>query len=471
MSKGKTAAAIAGAALILGLAADLLLRWIPWGLNATIFTAFFIAAAVVACRSNGRRVHLFAAVAASLAALGMAWRDSPVLVGLDLFLLAIFLPMLALPARAVNVTAAGLLQIGTALVTTALQAVAGFPQLLLTDLTWRRLPRGAAMRRGGVLLRGMVIAAPALLLFGALLTSADAAFGRVLGDLFAFDAEELVLHVLVTVIAAAVCAGFLRSFALSGPAPMAGRPAFLSMPAAETNIAVALIDLLFAAFVAVQFRYFFGGSETLRIGSMSYSEYARRGFFELVWVVALVVPMLLVAEWLVDKSDPSALRLFRALAAIQIALVFVIAASAYRRMELYRDEFGLTRLRFFTTAFMIWLAVLLVWMAVTVLTGRRERFAGGALTSAVAAVVVLHFINPDAIIVRTNLARATAGQRAFDYQYVMRLSDDAAEEMARAGLTAFFHPPRPTGWRTWNASRARANELRVEGHAAQRPVP
>ena len=458
MNKDRVATTIAAASIILGLAADVLLRWIPWGVNAALWTGLFLAAAFIASREAGRGVHPFAAAAAGLAALGVVWRDSPVLATLDALLLLLFLPMLGLGARGVRVAAAGLSQIAVAVATTGFQAVAGGPLLLFSDLKpATALPRVRMTRGAGVAVRGVAIAAPALILFGSLLTSADANFADVLRRLIVFDAGELVLHILVTALAAGACAGFLRSFALSGAAPMPSRPSFLRLPAAETNIAVGLVNALFATFVAVQFRYFFGNS------ALTHSESARRGFFELVWVVGLVVPMLLLAEWLVDKTNGA--RLFRVQALVQIALVLVIGASAYRRMQLYRDAFGLTQLRFYTTAFMLWLGVVLLWLAVTVLSGRRERFAAGVLATAVLAVVTLHAINPDAVIVTTNLERARAGWRPFDAEYALTLSDDAAPVIyANAEL---FHPialqrfrekPRPVGWRTWNASRAGARD-------------
>ena len=463
MNRERAALAIALAALILGLAADLLLRWIPWGVNAALWTFLFIGAAFFACRAAGRSIHPFPVVAAGLASLGLVWRDSPVLALLDVGLLVVLLPMLALSARGVRLAATGLSQIGVAVATTGFQAIAGGPQLLAADLAWSRMPRVHAMRGAGVAVRGTAMAVPALLLFGALLTSADANFERVLLNLVAFDLQELLLHIFVTALAAGICAGFLRSFALSGAAPKPSRPEFLRMPAAETNIALALVNILFATFVAVQARYFFVADP-----SLTYSQYARRGFFELVWVVALVVPMLLVIEWLIDKSNGA--RLFRTLALVQIALVLVIAFSAYRRMQLYREAFGLTELRVYTTAFMIWIAAVLVWLAVTVMSGRRERFAIGALTTAVLTVVALHAINPDALIVATNIERAKAGRRAFDARYALRLSDDAAEviyanrEMFPAeALQRFTDEQRPTGWRTWNAARSG-----VERHAADR---
>ena len=54
-----------------------------------------------------------------------------------------------------------------------------------------------------------------------------------------------------------------------------------------------LLDALFLAFVAVQARYFFGGTQRLALLELTYAEYARRGFFELLAVAGLVVPLLL----------------------------------------------------------------------------------------------------------------------------------------------------------------------------------
>jgi hypothetical protein len=460
MDRSRAALAVLLTALFLGSGWDLLLRWIPWGVNAPIWTFLFVAGVVwCAVRLGRASLPLLVVASALVGAAGIAWRDSPVLVGLDVALLVLLLPMLALHARGIRLTSTGLSHIAIALLTTVVQSVAGLFQLLLTDLEWHRLPRPVSFRGAGVFFRGVLIAIPALVLFGSLLISADPAFRRLILDLAVFDVQEVILHIVVTFVVAAVCAGFLRSLLFSGPAVSLSRPAFLSLPAAETQIALGLINLLFAAFVAVQFRYFFGGTATMGVASLSYSDYARRGFFELVWVVALALPMLLVLDWLVDKSGGSGA--FRTSALIQVVLILVIAASAYRRMQLYRDEFGLTQLRLYTTAFMLWLGVLLVWFAATVLTGQRHRFAAGVLTSGVIAVVALHAINPDALIVRTNLARAAAGKRPFDAAYALTLSDDAVPALQNHPelRRAFAERPRPRGWRTWNLSRERARRL------------
>lgn len=453
------------AALVLGIAGDVLLRWVPWGINVPLWVALFagtVIALTLKYRPQAAGGLWLPAIGAMCGAVGISWRASDTLIGLDLLLLAIFLPMLAIGAREVRVAASGLMEIAAANVMSMLQSITGVFQLVLQDVEWKSLPKGTAHRGLGVFLRGLLLALPLLIVFGALLSAADARFSKLLSDIFRFNLAEGVAHVFVTAILAAACAGFLRSVLASGPMPRPERPSWLRVPAGETNVALALVDILFALFVAVQFRYFF-----LEQSPASLSEYARRGFFELVWVVFLVLPLLLAAEWLLDKTNPRAVRLFRILAGAQIALVFVIAASAYRRMQLYRDEFGLTELRFYTTAFMIFLAVLLVLFAATVLTGRRERFAAGALAAAIVAVVTLHAINPDERIVATNIARDRAGERVLDTIYAFRLSDDSIPVVMQ-NLDLFAGSPCQIGflgvrrysadWRTWNHSRDKAQE-------------
>ena len=56
--------------------------------------------------------------------------------------------------------------------------------------------------------------------------------------------------------------------------------------------------------------------------------------------------------------------------------------SGLHRMRLYQGAYGLTELRLYTMAFMLWLGVVFGWFAWTVLRGHRERFAWGALTTA-----------------------------------------------------------------------------------------
>jgi hypothetical protein len=202
---------------------------------------------------------------------------------------------------------------------------------------------------------------------------------------------------------------------------------------------------------------------------LTYAEYARRGFFELVTVAALVLPFLLAIHWLLPPDHAPAQRWFRLLAAVQVVLLFVIMVSALQRMRLYQAEYGLSEQRLYPTAFMGWLAVVFVWFAFTVLRGRRERFTFGAMVAGYLLLAVLQVLNPDALIARTNLARTQAG-RSFDARYAAGLSADAVPELV-AGLPLLnlqdrctvatrllkrWPPPENPDWRSWSQARSRA---------------
>ncbi|HEX7154156.1 MAG TPA: DUF4173 domain-containing protein [Thermoanaerobaculia bacterium] len=465
----RAAVNVALTGLGIGLAASVLLRHIPWGLNVALWTLLFVAAAVTLTqrfRPQPLVRLLLPGLCALLAAIGIVWRDAAPLVWLDVVVGHFMLLLVALPAREVRATAAGLMELAAAIVTTAGQTIGALFQLPFSDLQWRRLASGDGSSRLMTLIRGGLLAFPLLLIFGVLLGSADAAFAELLRDLIFVDIIDLFAHVFVTLVVGVIAACFFRSLIASGPMPRREKPRVLTLRAAELNVALTLVNVMFAAFVAVQFRYLFGGTTVIRVTeSLTYAEYARRGFFELAIVVALVIPLLLFAEWIVNKEDAKALRFFRILTYAMVALVLVIAASAYRRMELYRDEYGLTELRVYTTAFIVWLAALLVWLAVTALSGRRERFAIGAIATGFVALMTLHAINPDALIVRTNRARASAGVRPFDVGYHGRLSADARLALLERGtplppcaakLLLRTQPTTPPRWRTWNVARSKA---------------
>ena len=204
-------------------------------------------------------------------------------------------------------------------------------------------------------------------------------------------------------------------------------PAGFTFGPIEIGVILGAIDLLFLSFVIVQVSYLFGGMDLVQnTPDFKLAEYARRGFGELVAVSALVLPILLAAHWLIRRDNPFTEKLFRALAGVQIVLLFVIMASAVQRLVLLTGNlgYGLTTTRFYPMIFMTWLAVVFIWFALTVLRGSRQYFAWGALWAAIFTLGATHFLNPDAFIVKTNLALMKQG-RQFDARYNARLSDEA----------------------------------------------
>jgi hypothetical protein len=487
------------AALLMGLLGDALLRATPWGINVLLWVGA-LATAILALLVRWRRDVLNAQgrwlfLPVILFAAAFTWRDSWTLRFMDALAVLVSLSLIALRSRMGRIDLAGLVEYGVGGIVAGLDAAFGPFVLLLSDIQWREIPRSGWSRHMAAVARGLIIALPLLLIFGGLFMAADAVFEGIINQAFDLNFDILFSHVFLAVFFAWIAGGFMRGLMLGSKLEFTGngRPVFLPVvpkgtsasedtdsldapvPAkpirlgiVETSIVLGLLDILFLAFVTIQIRYFFGGAAFAQASTgLTYAEYARRGFFELVTVATLVLPLLLAAHWLLRKENPVHERIFRVLAGAQVALLFVIMASAVGRMRLYQSEYGLTELRLYTTAFMGWLALLFIWFGLTVLRGERERFACGAIVAAFLVLVTLHAVNPDALIVRVNVDHAQMG-RAFDAEYAASLSADAVPALFAAlpdlgrynrcviatDLLSRRSSLESGDWRTWNRSRA-----------------
>jgi hypothetical protein len=485
---GVTPLLVAGA--VLGAVGDALLRAPDAvSLNLSLWVASVAVAALALHRraalalDRGRVAWLAIGV---LFAAGLAWRDAE---PLKLFALVSATLTFALAAHRLAaswVRRAGVFRYAGALALGALHAWTA-AALALVDATLRvETARAAGWRRAAAVARGLAIAIPLVAVFGALFMSADAVFENLVLNVVRIDIGPIVGHVLLFSISAWLATGYLRGF-LTGTEPPLLRalwrdsalvgltPKRPTLGITEVATALAALNLLFLIFVIVQFRYLFGGDTLVQVTpDLTYAEYARRGFFELVFAVVLVVPILLAADWLLARRSRRDALVFRVLAGVQIGLVLAITASAFQRLRLYHASYGLTESRFYAMVLLIWIGAMLVWLASTVLRGRRDSFAFGTLASGLATVALLFVINPDAIIARANVARMTSADAPvrFDVAYATSLSADAVPvlieslpalpsdvqcSLARRMLRR-WPPDRDRSIRNWNWSAAQASD-------------
>jgi hypothetical protein len=425
--------------LALGVAAEVLRTWVPARLDVTLWVTTFLVTAIALIRAGALTAPPHAtwlAGAAWVLVPCLVWRDTPTLFALDLFAL-LGLLVLAAPATAMRsldrLGASDLVRGG---LWVGVSVLGGPIPAAISDIRWADLPLTGRTRRLTAVAAGLIAAVPVLLLFGTLLSEADPLFGQSMASILAIDLRGLETHVVLAGLMAWAAAGALRGgFWREGGIPAIPFELTLRAPPATIHSFLGAIGGLFAMFVGFQAReLFLGPGEFQALTGTTVAEYARLGFFELVAVTALTVPMLLGADWLLDRHDPAELRRFRRLTAAILVLLALMLASAYHRMLLYRSYYGLTEDRFYTLAFMTWLGVLLAWFAATVLRGRRSRFAPGVVFTGLAALLVLNLVSPDAVIARVNLARAAQGA-ALDKVYLGRLSADAIPAIVEGAMT------------------------------------
>jgi len=164
---------------------------------------------------------------------------------------------------------------------------------------------------------------------------------------------------------------------------------------------------------------------------MTFAEYARRGFFELLAVACLALGMLCALAFATRRETSRQRRGFNAASAALIALVLGLLASAFQRMLLYEQAYGYTQLRLYTQGFMIWLVVVLGLFLLGLLRDRPRVFVLGSFVAALVGLALLNVVNPDAMIVRENVARYQTDGK-IDASYLSELSADATPDLVAA---------------------------------------
>jgi hypothetical protein len=400
----------------------------------------------------------------------VAWRASPFLR---------FWNLAALCAAGVAIATQLRQPIATAWPRDYLRGAVGAVRHLVTGpgLAGRDLPlpgpaSPALRRRFGASAVGTLLAVPVLLIFGGLLTSADPIVEAFVRRLFDWNLPDIFEHGGIVISAAWVAVGWMCAMTASRNATASpeGVGSAKTLGVVELGIPLGTLTVLLVCFVAVQARYLFGGEAIMRLTGLTYAEFARRGFFQLVWLAALVIPLLMAAQYLLDRRSRPAVESFHALAVVLAGLVGLVMASALARMKLYVTAYGLTEDRLYATAFLAWVGGVLLLFVVTELRNRPQRFTTGAVLAGFAVIASLTVLNPDGLIARTNLARAGDGL-PFDAAYLARLSVDAVPAVAAGwdGLDAAAQErlaqgvlARATGvedwrewsWAAWQAARA-----------------
>jgi hypothetical protein len=342
----------------------------------------------------------------------------------------------------------------------------------------RALPwvaRGVASQRGkggGSALRILAAALVGLLLliiFGALFAGADAAFARVL------DAALPTLNGVTIfrwiwgfgLLGLAVVAASFLAFA---PPALDGHPGQHRVRRIEWALPIGALVVLFAAFVTVQTTVLFGGHDYVQQTSgLTYAEYARSGFWQLLVVTILVVVVMAIAGRLAPRETPADRLWIQVLLGLLCLFTLVIVASALSRMWAYEQAYGFTQLRLLVSVCELWLGavVLLIMIAGMNLKDRSRWLPGAVVATAVAALIGIAVLNPDRFIAERNVSRyATSG--TIDVSYLGTLSADAVPalmrlpEPLRTCALEGIHQDVWTNldeWRQWNYGRDHARDL------------
>jgi hypothetical protein len=335
------------------------------------------------------------------------------------------------------------------------------------------ISKGGPSEKNSAVATGILVTIPVVLILAALFIKTDA----ILNDWV----SHLLLHIntesaMSWVVILAVTGWFVGaySFIVQKAAPsIAEKDDRRILGVVESRILLGAVNAVFGLFLLLQFVYLFGGETYLAHNAVTYAEYARQGFVELVLAALIAAGVIWLSRPYVIV-DPA--KKLGGLGMLLAAQVLIVLASAMNRLWLYEQAYGFTLTRLVGQTLMIWLCLVFVVLLLQMRGKLTTVTTGPAMVGLmVLAVIGFNIVNPEAFIVQQNSNRYHQMGK-IDLGYLDRLSNDAvpallplqkeakpsmSQQMAinfndrLSGLEA--HPA--DGWQSWNWSRYRSKLL------------
>ncbi|AEV83251.1 hypothetical protein ACWT_2229 [Actinoplanes sp. SE50] len=343
------------------------------------------------------------------------------------------------------------------------------PYAAISGLPWVRRHLRAS-RNPGIARRigfSAVLTILVLLVFGALLSSADVAFSTLLGKAVPeINVGSVFRWVFLAVVGGLIAVAGIYTLSAPPVTSSMDRPGHGRFGLVEWAPAAGALVLLFGGFVAVQFTVMFGGSRhVLETAGLSYAQYARSGFWQLVAVTLLsLVVLAALARW-AKRDDPRDRLLLRVLLGLICGLSVVIVASALSRMWAYQKVYSFTGERIFVMSLEILLGTIFVMVAAAGIRWQGRWIPRATVGLAVLMLLGLAVLDPEGYAASRNATRyAETGK--IDAWYLRALSADATpaltrlpDPVRRCTLSWIAQDlSRPDPWYAWNLGRARARK-------------
>ncbi|SEM91205.1 DUF4173 domain-containing protein [Paenibacillus sp. OV219] len=294
-------------------------------------------------------------------------------------------------------------------------------------------PAASTLKR---VMLGLLLAAPLLLLVTLLLASADTIFQSLVNRIPNLFGDFSIGNGIVRLIFAiaiglyAFCYLWTLLFRrtenqVSTPSVRAGKR-FDSIAAATLLMSFNFVYLVFAG---IQFSYLFGAASGLLPQGAAYADYARQGFAQLVAVALINLGLLLAGLHLVKREGQTVEVVRKLSLSMLVGCTIIMLVSAFSRLSLYEQAYGFTQTRLLVHGFMLFLGCILI---VSLIRIWREHFslAKAYIGLAVAAYVIMNYINIDAIVAQSNSERYTATGK-IDLDYLATLSPDALPALVK----------------------------------------
>lgn len=197
------------------------------------------------------------------------------------------------------------------------------------------------------------------------------------------------------------------------------------------HMMITALNIVYLVFCYTQIKSLF------TVENITYSYYARKGFFQLMIVSLINLVMILKAT---DKrllETPKQTKYKKIMCIIMVIFTLLIIISAFARMTLYQQHYGDTRLRILVDFALITEIILLVPTIIYILKPRLNLVKSYFIIITV-MYCIINFVNIDYMIAKNNIDRFIETGK-IDLRYITTELDsaDTMEELIRLKQTEF----------------------------------
>ena len=291
--------------------------------------------------------------------------------------------------------------------------------------------KGSGVRTFGSVLIGVMIMLPLMGLVISLLVKADEAFENVMKLLPQIKIGELLVTVIFGFAVFSVM--YTRSVALvrrprAVPvAPGHGR----GLNKLTVNTALIGLCLVYLVYLVSQLAYFVSGFAGIVPQDYTPAEYARRGFFEMAWLCAINMGLIVLAVSFVRKSNGRAPLSTRLLCLFTGLVTLFMVAAASAKLLTYIGSHGLTRLRVMTQLIIIFFGLMALVVSINLFM-KKARYMPVLLIGALLLGGSAFWVDVDTLVASYNVnAYQTGILETVDVEYLGTLGSGAVPQIAK----------------------------------------
>lgn len=269
-----------------------------------------------------------------------------------------------------------------------------------------------------------------------LLCSADNEFAKIFSTIFKdiniFNVSELTGRIIIIIIAFFYFAGFFMNMLDKEN----GLKEFEKDEKAEKKesytirMMITVLNLVYLVFCFTQIKVLFTEQ------NIKYSEFARKGFFQLMIVSLINIVMILKANNKNLRENEKQEKYKKTMCIVMVIFTLIIIISAFARMTLYQQNYGYTRLRILVDYTLITEIILLIPTIIYILKNKIDLIKT-YFVIIITMYCLVNFINIDKIIMKNNFNRYKE-TGYIDLNYLMEMNNsDLIEQLLELKDTEF----------------------------------